>query len=39
MIDKEIEFLKNITIQDVRKLYPDLIDDDFQIMKSIYRDI
>jgi hypothetical protein len=35
MTKKEIDFLKNITIEDVEKFYPEVIDDDFQMMKVI----
>jgi hypothetical protein len=35
MTQKEIDFLKNITIEDVEKFYPEVIDDDFQMMKVI----
>ena len=35
MNEKEIQFLKTITIEDVKKFYPDVIDDDFQMMKVI----
>ena len=35
MTQKEIDFLKNITIEDVEKFYPDVIDDDFQMMKVL----
>jgi hypothetical protein len=35
MTQQEIQFLQNITIEDVRKFYPSIIDDDFQMMKVI----
>ena len=35
MTQKEIDFLKNITIEDVEKFYPEVIEDDFQMMKVI----
>jgi hypothetical protein len=35
MTQQEIDFLKNITIEDVEKFYPEVIDDDFQMMKVI----
>ena len=35
MTQKEIEFLKNITIEDVKKIYPEVIEDDFEMMKVI----
>ena len=38
MNDKDIEFLKNITISDVSNFYPQVTDDDFQLMKIIIED-
>ena len=35
MKEQEIEYLKNITIEDVMKFHPDVIDEDFQMMKVI----
>ena len=35
MNQKEIEYLKNITIEDVEKFYPEVTDYDFQMMKLI----
>ena len=35
MTQQEIDFLKNITIEDVEKFYPDVIDEDFQIMRFV----
>lgn len=38
MTEQEIDFLKKITIDDVRKFYPNVIEDDFLIMKIIIED-
>jgi hypothetical protein len=38
MIDKDIEFLKNIKIEDVEKFYHQVTEDDFQIIKIIIED-
>ncbi len=35
MTQKEIDFLKNITIEDVEKFYPEATEDDFRMMKVI----
>lgn len=35
MTQEDIQFLQNITIEDVKKFYPSIIDDDFQMMKVI----
>ncbi len=35
MTQQEIQFLQNITIEDVRNFYPVVIEEDFQMMKVI----
>ena len=35
MTQKEIQFLQNITIEDVRKFYTEVIQDDFEMIKVI----
>ena len=38
MTKQEIDFLKNIKIEDVEKFYPGVIEDDFLMMKIIIEE-